>query len=156
VHRWTTFRMFRLETLGYNHVSVICKNISAIYVNDLCHDQEWWSDIKFSKRWNCIEDVSTNDKLYRWMFFFSLILIKSELCSRKLQQWLSVMNIESDYWNLRISMIVSESLVKAKHQGNVRKRMSWESWQYLQMYMYTVSTVGLMQTFTHYIISLSI
>ena len=35
-------------------VSVISKNISAIYVNDLhvglCHDQEWRSDINFPKR----------------------------------------------------------------------------------------------------------
>jgi len=53
------------------HVSVISKNISAIYVNDLFYDQEWRSDINFSKCWNCIEDVSTNDsdKLYWWMFF---------------------------------------------------------------------------------------
>jgi len=60
--------MFTPETL---HVGIICQNISAIYVNYLCHDQECRSDNKFSKRWNCIENVSTNDgnKLDLWTFF---------------------------------------------------------------------------------------
>ena len=35
------------------------------------------------------------------------------------------------YWHLRNSMILSETLVKAKHQRDVWKRMSWESWQYM-------------------------
>jgi len=47
----------------------------------------------FSNVEMCIENVSTNaiDKLYRWTFFWKLRLglIKNELCSRMLQEWLS-------------------------------------------------------------------
>jgi len=31
-------------------------------------------------------------------------------------------------------MILSETLVKAKHQRDVCNRMSWDSWQYMHMY----------------------
>jgi len=46
------------------------------------------------------------------------------------------MSTESEvgYWNLRILMILSETLVKAKHQRDDCKRMSWDSWQYLHTY----------------------